>query len=922
MAHVKSRQLVLAAMSMSLLVGLLSGCSKSSSDYVAEGKVFLEKGDLNAAVISLKNAVQTDPADAQGRFALAEALERNGDLQGAEQQLRRVLEQGGNADDLIPRIGVLLLDRSENALLIRDFGKRELKSPAADADLRAQLALAHVGLGQVNDARTQLSRAKEKTAAIHLANAQINFAEGKRTEAAAEMAEVLKSDKAPWWVTRAASRAFVATGSQDQALDAIKRAYDAAPMHRGVIGEYAELLIAANHRADAKGLLDKLRKLAPTYYRTQYLDALFLLEEGKVDQAYTAATKVLAALPNHLQSQIIAANIELDRNELSSVESRLKKIQLASPDSLEGYRLRAELEMRRGNIPAASAALEKALRRVPGDRGLLVLSANVAWSKGDKGTAITQMRQATEKEPPRAELLARLAEMLSGAGQIAEAQKALDRSIALASDARATGVVFNTAVRMKEVGRARALAEAEASKRPKDPEPQLWRAVVMGMSGDEAGAYAQTLHILDLQPDYYPALRGLALGAAAAERRDEYGRRLQKAVDVGSRDARVYFDRIQFSRRTGKDIDKIGTVFDKGLVALPESISLRDAAVRYWISQGAKDKILAVAKDGEARLPDSPEMAVLVAQSNEAVGNLEQAVAQYAKLATRYPERVDWGMRQAEVLIRVGKKPDAMDVLKKLVNQRPDEPAPYSMLAGLQVSQGLAKDAEVTATMLRDRPRLTAAGALLLGDVYARTDRKPEAIKAYIEAAKAGEEEAALIHKVALLDRTNGQGVATGELETWLAAHPKDITVRSFAARREVARKDFAKAIRHFELLLGILPNAPGVANELAWLYLETQNPKALAMAEKAVGQAPDNPLILDTLGMAQIGAGKMADGIATLRTAVELAPTVLIVRLHLGEALLADGKKSDAASVVKTIEEAGLDNDAKERLKALRLKL
>lgn len=72
------------------------------------------------------------------------------------------------------------------------------------------------------------------------------------------MAEVLKSTKAPWWVTRAASRAFVATGSQDQALDAIKRAYDAAPMHRGVIGEYAELLIAANHRADAKGLLDKL----------------------------------------------------------------------------------------------------------------------------------------------------------------------------------------------------------------------------------------------------------------------------------------------------------------------------------------------------------------------------------------------------------------------------------------------------------------------------------------------------------------------------------------------------------------------------------------------------------------------------------------------------------------------------------------
>lgn len=125
--------------------------------------------------------------------------------------------------------------------------------------------------------------------------------------------------------------------------------------------------------------------------------------------------------------------------------------------------------MRRGNIPAASAALEKALRRVPGDRGLLVLSANVAWSKGD-GRRNHPDATSDGKEPPRAELLARLAEMLSGAGQIAEAQKALDRSIALASDARATGVVFNTAVRMKRgwarqgAGRSRGKQAAQGSR--------------------------------------------------------------------------------------------------------------------------------------------------------------------------------------------------------------------------------------------------------------------------------------------------------------------------------------------------------------------------------------------------------------------------------------------------------------------------
>ena len=111
------------AVAVVLSCALLFGCSGSASDYVKEGSAYLEKGDLPAALISFKNAVQADPKSVTARQALADALERNGDLPGAEQQLRRALESGGDPDELLPRIGVLLLDRGENALLIRDFRK-------------------------------------------------------------------------------------------------------------------------------------------------------------------------------------------------------------------------------------------------------------------------------------------------------------------------------------------------------------------------------------------------------------------------------------------------------------------------------------------------------------------------------------------------------------------------------------------------------------------------------------------------------------------------------------------------------------------------------------------------------------------------------------------------------------------------------
>lgn len=921
----KRRDGGLSSLVVSLLVSsmLLAGCSKSASDYLTDGKVALDKGDLSAAVIEFKNAVQSDPGSNTARLALAEALERNGDLQGAEQQCRRVLEQGGDADQLVPRIAVLLLDRGENALLIRDFATKELKSVTADSDLRALVALAYVGMGQIRDASTQVEKAKQQTAAVSLAQAQIDLSAGRRLDAAGRLDRILTDGNAPWWVTRAASRVFLANGDRVRALDAIKRSYDAAPKHRGVVGEYAELLIASNRRADARPLLDVLRKIAPTYYRTQYLDALFLMEDGKLDQAYTAATKVLAGLPKHIPSQLIAAKIELDRNELASVENRLKKIQMADPDLLEGYRLRAELEMRRGDIAAASTALGKAIHRAPDDRGLLAMAADVSWQKGDKISAISQLKRAAEMDPPRAELFARLAEMLDGAGKSDDAVNALSRAIETAQDNRSRDAVFNTAIRMKQLGRAKAVADAEVARRPKDAEPLFWQAVVLGMSGDAAGAHAQTLKALDLQPDFYPALRGLSLTVNLPGHSEEYANRLQAAVDLGSHDSRIYLDRIRQMRRDGTDLGRVRQVFDKALMANPGDISLREAAIQFWLTQGNKDKLLSIAKEGEATQPSNPEMVALGAMANEAAGNLEQAASQYSKLAAQFPERLDWNMKAADVLVRLGKRVDAINILKRLVNLRPDESAPYIRLAQLQVAQGQVKDAEVTAGILKDRPKLRGAGALLLGDVFAQTDRKADAAKAYAEASKAGAEEASLMHRVEqLLDKSNRQSAASEELESWLSVHPKSLAVLAFAARREASYNRHAEAAKHFEALRRLVPTDPVVANELAWSYLQTGDARALAVAKQAAAEAPDNPFILDTLGVALLASGNATEAVGALSRAKALAPKVPSITLNLADALLALGKKSDAASGLKEIDASQLDSQGQKRLQTLKGKL
>lgn len=910
------------AITFAFSAAVLTGCSGSASDYVKEGSAFLEKGELPAALISFKNAVQADPKSLPARLALADALERNGDLQGAEQQCRRALEAGGAADELMPRIAVLIMDRSENALLVRDFSTQSLKSSKADSDLRALVALAHLGLGQPRQANEQLDRATEQTAGVRLARAQIAFTAKRRADAAAEMDAVLKADQVPWWVARAASRVFLANEEPTKALEAIKRAYDAAPMHRGVVGEFAEQLIGANRKAEARPLRDKLRKLAPGYYRTQYLDALFLLEDGKPDQAYTAVTKVLAALPAHTPSQVIAATIELERNELSSVETRVKKILGNNPDSIEGYRLNAGLELRRNNLAAASAALGKAMSRAPEDRSLLAMASSVSWARGDKASALRQLEKAAQQTPPRADLFARLAEMQQASGQAEGAVRSLDSAIAAAKDVKGREAVFNAAVRLRQLDKAKTLAQRELSDRPKDPEPLMWLAAVLGSEGNEAGALEQTRRALDLRADYYPALIALAKTAKSPEQKKEYQSRLQKAIDSVSKDPRVYLDMAGLLTGAEAGPEKVGQLLDRGVAATPTDLPLREAIIRHWLGAGRKDRALALAKEGEAAMPDSAPMLALAAAVQEAAGESSQSAVKFAQLSERYPDRVDWNLKHAQNLRAAGKKPEAVKVLRRLIQERPEEPQPYQALAMLQVEMGAFGDAQTTAEMLRDKARMKGPGLLLLGDVFAAGDRSAEAMKAYSAAGDAGLGDLALERRIRLLDQRGNGVMAAAQLAKWLADHPNNVAGLTLAARRSSASQDYTGAAKHLESIVRLDPKNPVALNDLAWAYVMAKDPKALAVAGKALELAPKNPNVLDTLSQAQLNAGQKTEAIATARQALAIDGKAQVVRLHLAELLQESGARQEVSDLLAGVDEKQLDKEAALRLKVLRGKL
>ena len=94
--------------------------------------------------------------------------------------------------------------------------------------------------------------------------------------------------------------------------------------------------------------------------------------------------------------------------------------------------------------------------------------------------------------------------------------------------------------------------------------------------------------------------------------------------------------------------------------------------------------------------------------------------------------------------------------------------------------------------------------------------------------------------------------------------------------------------------------------NDLAWCLGQIGDPKAMAYAEQANKLAPNQPAMMDTLGVLQVEQGQVAKGTELLRKAVDLAPQVPDIRLNLARALIKGGDKSAARAELETLQKLG----------------
>jgi putative PEP-CTERM system TPR-repeat lipoprotein len=140
------------------------------------------------------------------------------------------------------------------------------------------------------------------------------------------------------------------------------------------------------------------------------------------------------------------------------------------------------------------------------------------------------------------------------------------------------------------------------------------------------------------------------------------------------------------------------------------------------------------------------------------------------------------------------------------------------------------------------------------------------------------------------------------ELLDWSTRNPTDPTSNFMLANGALERGDQDEAIRRYEAVLAVTPAHAATLNNLAWLYGERRDSRAIELGERARAADPKNPMIADTLGWLHLRAGDAAKARPLLEEATAALPSDRAVSYHYAVALAESGEAARARAILEPL--------------------
>ena len=904
-----SRSFVPAAtLAMALLV---SACGSDSPDaLLASAQDYLSRNDAPAAIIQLKNVLKDRPDSAKARLLLGQALQATGDIAGAETEFRKAQDLGAAPDEVVPQLAQALLLGKQFGKITTDYALLQLASAPAQASLKTTVAIAWLRQGQEDKFRASIdealkAKADHVPALIELVRASAQ--RGNIDEALAGLDKIPRQSSG-------ADEAHKLRGDlllygkrdMDAAMVAYRDALQVNPSYLEGQAAVVQLLLLQGKTEAAAEALQGLAKAAPGKPQTLYLQAMLAYAKNDLKAAQEHAQKLVSLTPENFRALELAGMTELRLGANVQAEALLAKalqLEAGLPMARRGL---VTAYVRQGRLDKAMSALPVDVERNDRDPGMMALAGQVYMLHGDVDRAQRYFARASSLDPedPAKRTSLAVSRLASGQGDAALGEL---QSIAASDDGVVADMaLINALLQERKVDQALKAIDALEKKRPADVMPVFLRGRALLLKRDAVGARKAMERVLEIDPNYFPAVGVLAVLDNADKRPDDARARLEAAIKRQPGNVQAHLALVELRQANGADKTELATLLRKVVEAAPSSPLPRLLLAEHHLRHSEPKDALVVAQQAVSALPDNVQLLDVLGRAQSANGEHNQAQASFNRMAALQPQSSLPFLRMASANLIAGDRDAASQNLRKALEIEPKSLEAQQGQVSLAMAAQKPGDAlAISRAVQKQRPK-EQVGYMLEGEIHAAGkawDKAADAFRAGLKQV-ASPELAVRLHDVLLSAAKKPE--ADRWAAEWSRTQPKDAAFPFYLGNRALTLNELPESLRHFERVVAIQPENAAALNNLAWLKGQLGRDGALADAERANALAPNQPAFMDTWAMLLSAANQHERALEMQKKVVQLQPQVLEFKLNLAKIQIKAGNKDAARALLDELSAAG----------------
>lgn len=711
------------------LAATLTACTQGSDeDLLDRARLAMNDGDVRAAEIDVRSALQQSPDHAEGRRLLGEISLHQQDPVAAVEQFERSLAAEENAEARILYARALLAaGRGQQFLQLVSQG--EFTSVEDHPQFLAILARGQADEGQLQRGRESLAAAlataPDDPMVITTNAFFLLFLSDSADEAQAILEEAVQQhpDYADAWsmlggIQQVRRQFAEAETSYERVLELNANRF---PDRLNLI----TVRIDQGKTEEANAALQRLLANNREHPGLNYLHGRMLVEAGNNEEAITALLTVLNAVPDHAGSLYLSAVANIAQGNLNTARGHLDRLLASQRDHVQGHLLMANLNLLMEDPGSAEQVARGILRDDPSNYAALGLLATALNAQGQNNSTETMQlyQRMAEVRPqaiePRWALGAALLQTGDTAGGVAQFQAARDL---VPESAPARERLIQALLATGDVAGAKAEAEAYAEQQPENPRPPLYLARFAMQENDPeaarghfADAEALLRQATEAEPDNLE-LKGLLIDAMMGQGKlEEVGSMMAELPEEVATLPVVLVARGRIAL-AGNRAGEAETLLRRAFNDSPESTTLLflSGAVA---AQGREDEAISLLNDWLADNPDDAFVRNELASTLMRLDREQEATEQYQLVLESGPDNVIV-LNNLAWLLREQDPQQALNLIERARELAPGSPQIMDTHAMILLASGATQEAlalnQETLDLAPDAPDFLYHRAMIL----------------------------------------------------------------------------------------------------------------------------------------------------------------------------------------------------------------